>query len=776
MNLLNPYRFQDLPEPNIFFGGVGATTITTKEELANQFTLSSSDILNFQIDANNNVSCFFNVTTSFQGPSFLGNTELTYIIDVGGSILSVNGFNVLNNCTNLEYLYLPSANFNAGSQTGFTNLNSLIRLSCDAATLFEIRTMNAPLLEKVLLPNVTEITPFSNMNIGSGVKIFNAPALTNLSRANSEVVDDIRILESTTNAEVFVNSALGVTDRNAFGWVLFGGGNFAAGDTFDVNGLTYTGVNGTPSVDGEFDINTSWRGVSGLRDAINADTRTGTVGSVIATNDFGDLGLRSDIVGTGGNAVTYGNLVSSTVTILGDSGGTLLYGNDYFQELVKLREARGATLTTVNQINQSPPSNLGVVNLGGNEIGIAFEPANPNLNGLKGYEVWIDDGTIYRKWFYYADITAPGDTLILNDVASDVGTIVGALVKIRAIDNHYNFSVFTQEVAIPDVQTANTFIGAIVNDTINSEADIATLTGLTVNEVYLYNKDVNGNIQYLAPRNYIMQSNNVILNGQGYGYYVDLDGLVTNLAQNSMVGAANSSPNNPTTHYMPNVSAISGFSLRRSSSKFWDFPLISGGSASDSFTQSDVRWFRVGVATNMSNLGQFFVLERYYLPNWSPPNATVINGFFDSILATGWTVYVDDFHLTSNAGGLDATLADAVATDGATVVGIANKTSPNPVTNLAATNITATTVDLTFTAPSSLNTLDFYEVWIENTDLDLWSKERVEGRYNIDQEITASGDTVTGLTTATNYNIHVVACDIYWNRSAISNIISITTL
>lgn len=44
------------------------------------------------------------------------------------------------------------------------------------------------------------------------------------------------------------------------------------------------------------------------------------------------------------------------------------------------------------------------------------------------------------------------------------------------------------------------------------------------------------------------------------------------------------------------------------------------------------------------------------------------------------------------------------------------------------------------------------------------------------QEITASGQAVTGLKSLTEYEIKLVACDTFWNRSEYSNTITVTTL
>jgi hypothetical protein len=85
---------------------------------------------------------------------------------------------------------------------------------------------------------------------------------------------------------------------------------------------------------------------------------------------------------------------------------------------------------------------------------------------------------------------------------------------------------------------------------------------------------------------------------------------------------------------------------------------------------------------------------------------------------------------------------------------------PDAVSDLSTGTITATTVVLNFTEPSSTNAVLQYEVWVDGA---FW------------QWITASGGAVTGLVTATNYDIQIKTADIYYNISGFSNNVNFTT-
>ncbi len=92
---------------------------------------------------------------------------------------------------------------------------------------------------------------------------------------------------------------------------------------------------------------------------------------------------------------------------------------------------------------------------------------------------------------------------------------------------------------------------------------------------------------------------------------------------------------------------------------------------------------------------------------------------------------------------------------------IKNTTAPNPVTTLSAGTIYNTAIQLNFTPPTgSTNAIDYYEVYVNGI---------------FEKNITASGQFITGLTPNTSYNITLKAVDIFYNKSVVSNNLSIST-
>lgn len=126
------------------------------------------------------------------------------------------------------------------------------------------------------------------------------------------------------------------------------------------------------------------------------------------------------------------------------------------------------------------------------------------------------------------------------------------------------------------------------------------------------------------------------------------------------------------------------------------------------------------------------------------------------------TIYANPYLATSNAGAEEGDIAYA-RSQGCTIRYVTNFDAPNPVTDLAAGITLTTSIQLNFTAPTgSTNAIDYYEVWLNGVD---------SGKT-----VTASGQNVTGLTTATAYYIELIAVDIFYNKSAKSNKITVSTL
>jgi hypothetical protein len=147
-------------------------------------------------------------------------------------------------------------------------------------------------------------------------------------------------------------------------------------------------------------------------------------------------------------------------------------------------------------------------------------------------------------------------------------------------------------------------------------------------------------------------------------------------------------------------------------------------------------------------------IRRIYIPKATiGTDPTTFEGVF-YFLKAGSVIYCDPVNETSNNGGVDADLQNAI-NDGATVVYIQNSTKPANITDLSYTT-NGTDVTLTFTPPSSTNALDFYEVY-------------VNGCYK--QEISGSGAVISGLNNGDKVTVY--ACDEYYNRS-ISNEVTIS--
>jgi hypothetical protein len=169
--------------------------------------------------------------------------------------------------------------------------------------------------------------------------------------------------------------------------------------------------------------------------------------------------------------------------------------------------------------------------------------------------------------------------------------------------------------------------------------------------------------------------------------------------------------------------------------------------------------------TQVSN-GGFYEskIDRFYIPN-----ATLIGGsntaynecfnrifFQDNALKT---IYAHPSLATINAGAEEPDIAYARSL-GATIRYVTNFTPPNAISNLSAGTIYNSAVQLNFTPPSSTNAIDYYEVY-------------VNGAFH--SEIKASGGYVVGLSAATNYNISLVAVDVFYNKSSLGNILNVTT-
>jgi len=154
------------------------------------------------------------------------------------------------------------------------------------------------------------------------------------------------------------------------------------------------------------------------------------------------------------------------------------------------------------------------------------------------------------------------------------------------------------------------------------------------------------------------------------------------------------------------------------------------------------------------------VLKELHLPNCITfgSSPSTLDGVFSNI-PVDCKVYLPSSAQTSNGGVPDPDVQYLIDR-GCDVRFITNNTAPNAITNLSIGTKYATGLQLNFTPPSSVNTIEFYECYANGVKKN---------------NISASGGYITGLQPNTPYNIIVKAVDIYYNKSEFSNSVNDTT-
>ena len=271
----------------------------------------------------------------------------------------------------------------------------------------------------------------------------------------------------------------------------------------------------------------------------------------------------------------------------------------------------------------------------------------------------------------------------------------------------------------------NTYIGGI-GGTINTPALLASRLGISENRIKLF-KLTGLDIECAIVGTYSLTAG--LREGGLLTYFIDKDGLATTFgALQNFVGQSNMH-----TVYAPKTTYMRGAVHYNSCSnlKIFYAPLCTTlgeyGSSNNFVGQSASSHMFWGASNNL----------KMYL---HPSIQTVNNGAVDPdiIEALAYGVLPQNIRYVTNF------------------------TPPNAITNLSAGQIYSTAIQLNFTPPSSTNQIEFYEVYFNGSRI-----PKVE--------ITANGEFITGLTPLTNYNITVVAVDIFYNKSVVSNVINAST-
>jgi len=251
-------------------------------------------------------------------------------------------------------------------------------------------------------------------------------------------------------------------------------------------------------------------------------------------------------------------------------------------------------------------------------------------------------------------------------------------------------------VFVPPLAVENTFIGGVAS-TINTPSLLAAKLGISSTVISNFSI-VGSNIKCNISGSYTIQ--NAAFSGDtSVTYYLDNDSLVTRLGANCFNGTTmiNSIKFNGVTSTGINVIAASNVK---------EVILLNLLTTDDGSFQNAVN------------------CKTYYIPKSNLGTTALNNSVFLNV-SSGSIIYANPLLQTNNSGGADGDLTYAIS-NGANVRYVANYTSPSAVSNLSTGNFFSTSVQLNFTAPSSANTLDFYEVYVNDVN---YVKITASGRY-----------------------------------------------
>ena len=282
--------------------------------------------------------------------------------------------------------------------------------------------------------------------------------------------------------------------------------------------------------------------------------------------------------------------------------------------------------------------------------------------------------------------------------------------------------------------TYNTFIGG-VSDTIGTASLLATKLGISVGAISNFTV-VGSDIKCFVTGAYALPGPSFFTNS-AITYFID------DVCTSIVNGAFSLCPNLKKV-YAKSVTSLSGYEAFKNSNALEEIYLdncVSTGTSSFSFG-------------SVQSIG----LKIIYIPRCTNLGGTALNNNVFVNTAKAFTLYVNSSLSTNNGGAPDGDLVGLPA--GTIIRYVTNFTAPSAITTLAAGTIYNTAVQLNFTAPSSTNAIDYYECY-------------VDGVYK--NKITASGQYIIGLTASTSYNITLIAVDVFYNKSVVSNTVTQST-
>lgn len=268
-------------------------------------------------------------------------------------------------------------------------------------------------------------------------------------------------------------------------------------------------------------------------------------------------------------------------------------------------------------------------------------------------------------------------------------------------------------------ETYNTYIGGL-GATITTASALAAKLSITESNILNFFVDSNNTIKCNINADYTFLINAFNHNfTPGVTYYLDFDGYATGSDQAPFYQATGM--------------------------KVGLFP---------SWATSSVNMFR-GVSG--SNKTSFFAISQ---PMLTPIGST--SGANQNFVNTNVPYYYTHAsNQTNNGGSPDGDLTEA-STNFTNIRYVSGSTAaPDPVDDLAASNISGSQLDLTWTAPASTNTIDLYVIFQDGAPI---------------ASTTSLSYTVTGLTELTSYTFEILVFDQEGNCSPFSNLLTESTI
>ena len=265
--------------------------------------------------------------------------------------------------------------------------------------------------------------------------------------------------------------------------------------------------------------------------------------------------------------------------------------------------------------------------------------------------------------------------------------------------------------------TYNTYIGGVGAGDITSAADLAAIMTIGVNSIQNFTINANNDIACLITSKYKFTDKFLGSDGTTFTsectYFFDTEGYLEKMVYQQFYNVPNgiSAFLSPTVEYLRDSSFDGNFGV--SPYKYTKY-CVSPKALFD-YSTTDTKVFR----SNSTNLN----------------------------------IYVNSFNETSNAGN---PAADLTARSYASINYQTNTNTPSKVTAITVDSNTATTIDISWAAPSSSNSIDGYFVFQDNSYVGFTSTES----YTLTSSISVS--------------VNIITLDNQGNTSGISNTINIT--